>query len=243
MARRGFLLSAEFVGHRLDLENEPALLFRHLEGSCRRAVKKAERAGVEIEIASDMEALGAFYGLHCRTRRKHGLPPQPFSFFESIGKELVNIGAGFVALARVGGGRYADGRPTRHGRVHRGELVAGAVILLHGDRAVYKFGASDESRLGCRPNNLVLWKSILHCRARGCRQFEFGRTDIANEGLRRFKLSFGATEYPVDYYLVGKSRAANRSVKCGQGWHNIVFRNAPLFANRWLGALLYPHLD
>ena len=36
-------------------------------------------AGVKIDFETGAEAVNAFYSLHCQTRRKHGLPPQPFS--------------------------------------------------------------------------------------------------------------------------------------------------------------------
>ena len=47
-------------------------------------VRKAEKEGVCAEVSTSAEAIEVYYGLHCETRRKHGVPPQPFSFFQNI---------------------------------------------------------------------------------------------------------------------------------------------------------------
>ena len=78
--------------------------------------------------------------------------------------------------------------------------VAAAVFLHHGREAVYKFGASDYAFQGLRPNNLVLWESMKKCATAGLTRLHLGRTSLHQEGLRRFKLGFGAVEEQVDYF-------------------------------------------
>ncbi|MEI2725731.1 MAG: GNAT family N-acetyltransferase [Verrucomicrobiota bacterium] len=152
-------------------------LFAGLDAGVRRAIRKAQAAKVEIEIVTDLAAVQTYYALHCQTRRRHGVPPQPFRFFASIHRHLVAAGLGRVIQARW-----------------QGRIVASAVFFQFGRHAVYKFGASDRAFQHLRPTNLLMWEAIKWHAAHGFTALHFGRTSLANEGLRRFKLGFGARE-------------------------------------------------
>jgi hypothetical protein len=174
--------SVSYLGHRLDLRGGEAALFGGCESSTRRAIRKAEQSGLTFELSRDLEAVRAFYGLFCKTRRRHGAPPQPYEFFASIQRNVLARKQGWVALAR-------DGQVP----------VAGAVYLNFGKTAIYKFGASDDRFNKLRANNLVMWEAIKHLAREGFEFLEFGRTSLTNQGLNNFKLSWGATEYRIDY--------------------------------------------
>ncbi len=45
---------------------------------------QAQRNGLVVEIGSSSGLMNAYYSLHCLTRKKHGIPPQPVEFFRSI---------------------------------------------------------------------------------------------------------------------------------------------------------------
>ena len=244
--------------HLVELSPDPDTLLSRCDPGTRRAIRKAERSGVRVEIRDDLSALREYYRLHGLTRRKHGLPPQPWRFFQRIHEHLLARGKGFVALARSGERREKSGERSSesgdgvsdeiHGISHSplSELraIAGAVFLLHGDSAIYKFGGSDDRFLGLRPNNLVMWQSILRCRELGVRRLSLGRTDLRQEGLRRFKSGWGSIEERRHYYrldLRSNRWVPERDLRFG--WHNHAFRALPLFAARWAGRILYPHLD
>lgn len=219
--------SLEFYQHTLDLRpGEPSLLVQ-LEPSVRRALRKGQASGLKVELSSEPSAVADYYGLHCLTRQRQGLPPQPWRFFESVGRHLIATGQGMVVTAR-----------------HEGRAVASALFLHFGERAIYKYGASDLVAQRLRPNNLVMWEAIRYYAARECRTFDFGRTSLANEGLRRFKRGFGAKEEKLAYFrynllrerfVAGKDRA---NTVC-----NAFFRRLPLPMLQLAGRLLYPHLS
>lgn len=201
--------------------------FGRFSSSVRRAIRKAEASGLSVEISQSQEAVGTFHRLHTRTRRRHGLPPQALSFFRNIHEEIIRPGAGFIVTA-----------------THGGRPIAAAVFFQFGAGATYKFGASDERQQGLRGNNLVMWKAIAWLAENGFETLHFGRTLPANDGLRRFKLSWGTTEEKVDYHRLstrpaGRSRSGDKS----SGFHTALFRRLPLAVNRLAGAILYPHLD
>lgn len=218
--------SVSFLGHRLDLRGGEAALFGRCDDSTRRAVRKAEQSGLEIEFSTDIEAVRAFYGLLCRTRRRHGLPPQPFHFFGSIQRHVLARKQGWVVLARSG-------------RVP----VAGAVYFSFGKTVIYKFGASDDRFQLMRANNLVMWEAIKHYAREGFDVLDFGRTSLTNHGLQRFKLSWGTTEYGIDYARHDLRKGVFVAVgDAASGLHTRVLGILPESMVKLVGSALYKHM-
>ena len=218
--------SESFHGHRLDLTGREAAVFAHFEGSTRRAVRKAEQSNLKIEFSRDLESVRAFHRLMCITRRRHGVPPQPFHFFACIQRHVLAKDQGWVVLAR-----------------HNGVPVAGAVYFHFGKTVIYKYGASNEKFQHLRANNLVMWEAIKRHAAEGFATLDFGRTALDNEGLRKFKLGWGAAEYPIDYvkqdirtgqYAAAKPPSAGRLSR--------VFQILPDPILRLIGAIMYKHV-
>jgi len=218
--------STSFYGHRLSLADKEEVLFANIDSAVRRAIRKAEKSGVRVEFSQSLEAVRMFYELQCQTRQKHGLPPQPFRFFQNIQAHVLSRNQGFVVLA-----------------MYKQRSVAAAVFFHWGKRAIYKFGASDETFQHVRPNNLVMWEAIKWHAANGFEQLHLGRTSLGNEGLRRFKLGWGTQEHRIEY--VRYDRRAGGFVTArdeSSGWHNRVFRALPCFLSRQIGAVLYKHV-
>src|SRR5437868_10121300 len=90
--------SESYYGHFLDLRIGPGALISNFSSSVQRAVRKAERSGLTVSIQSTPDAMAQFYKLHLRTRRRHGVPPQPRSFFINIQRHLISAGFGFIVL-------------------------------------------------------------------------------------------------------------------------------------------------
>lgn len=215
-----------FYGHRLDLEEDEDAMFARMDGSTRRAIRKAEKSGLTVTVSSGMDGVKTFYSLHCKTRRKHGLPPQPFVFFSNIFRHILSRDMGMVVVA------HWQERP-----------VAASVYFQYGPRAVYKFGASEESYQQLRGPNLVMWEAMKRLARHGARTLDMGRTSAGNEGLRRYKLNWGAREHSIEYVKYDLRRNAFVTDTDGAtGWHNRVFRALPLSLSRVIGAALYRHL-
>jgi len=217
--------SLSFYCHRLELQSVDKT-FAKFESSVQRAIRKAERSGVTVEITDTLEAARVFYGLHEKTRQKHGIPPQSFVFFANIHRHILQTGQGFVVLARE-----AD------------RVIAAAMFFQFGNRAIYKFGASDDRFQRLRANNLVFWKAICALADSGVAGLDFGRTSLDNEGLRRFKLGWGSRESRVDYFKYDFRRNGfAKDCDRASGWHTRVFNVLPRPVCRWAGAMLYGRL-
>jgi hypothetical protein len=166
-----------------------------------------------------------FYSLHCKTRRKHGLPPHPFAFFRNIHEHILSHNLGMVVIAR-----------------HENHPIAASVYFQLGARAVYKYGASDEAFQHLRGANLVMWEAVKWHARQGAKTLHLGRTSIGNEGLRRFKLGWGAGEQKIEYvkYDLRNSRFVTDADE-STGWYNRVFKVLPIGLSRLIGAVLYRH--
>jgi hypothetical protein len=218
--------SSNYLGHVIDLGENEEEIFYGLKDSVRRNIKKANREGVEVGIFNSIESVREFYRLNCLTRREHGLPPQPFHFFKKIYDHVISKNLGMVVLASLGQ-----------------ENVAGAIYFHFGEKAVYKYGASDKKFQHLRANNLVMWEAIQWYSQNGYKNLCFGRTERENQGLIQFKSGWGTTEQQINYYRydLNKGSFVPGSSKV-TGFHNKIFRNMPLLLLKRVGSVLYKHV-
>jgi CelD/BcsL family acetyltransferase involved in cellulose biosynthesis len=212
------------VTHTLDLQaaSDDEIRPPRRRASVRRHVATARRLGVQVHRAETVHDLvGTYYRLHVQTRRRQGVPAQPRRYFQLLWERMLEPGHGFLLIAR-----------------HGGQAVAGAVYLLGGRTVTYKYGASDDRSWSLRPNHAVMAAAIDWAAERGYTTFDFGRTDLDNPGLMRFKESWGARARPL-HYTVLSGRAHYRA---GSPAHRLiapVIRHSPAVVCRGLGHLLY----
>jgi CelD/BcsL family acetyltransferase involved in cellulose biosynthesis len=216
-----------FYGHVIDLDRGQQTLCNSFQGATRRNLRRAQAAGLRITFGNSPEAMQTFYSLHNRTRRRHGTPPQGFRFFNNIVRHVLSPGHGFIVTA------------------WSGKLAVAAAVYFHqGRQAIYKFGASDYAFQRLRPNNLVMWEAIKRYAADGFTTLHLGRTSLANQGLRRYKLGFGAREERIENCRYDfRKRAFTAESHPAQETSSRVFRCLPLLLLRLAGRMLYPHLS
>ncbi len=73
-----------------------------------------------------------------------------------------------------------------------GRPVAGILTMNHGKTMYYKYGGSDArfNHLGATP--MLFWQAIQAAKSAGMEELDFGRSDLGNQGLIRFKERWGA---------------------------------------------------
>jgi CelD/BcsL family acetyltransferase involved in cellulose biosynthesis len=215
--------------HVLALSRNPADVYAGFHRSqVQRNIRRAEREGVTVRQGTSADDLTEiFYQLHLRTRRRQGVPVQPRRFFRLLWENVISTGLGSVLIAE------ASARP-----------IAAAVFLAWNETVIYKFGASDASSWSLRPNHLLFWHAIRAACEQERRWFDFGRTDIGQEGLRNFKLSWGAVEEPLIYVsLGGKSGSAPPANGMAARMLSPVIRHGPLLLCRAFGETLYRYVS
>jgi hypothetical protein len=226
-----------FLRHVLKIHGGDEKLFQQASGATRRNIRTAKNSGIRVAV-SDLESdLREYYRLHCLTRKRHGVPPQPWGFFRAIFGNAISKGKGFTVLGR-----------------HEGRAVAGAVYLHSGKKGIYKFGASDLRYQHLRANNLVMWEAIRWFSGNGFEELCFGRTEPENAGLVRFKTGWGTRKENLFYYRYDLNRSlfmqdspqtgssCNRVFKTSGNPESRIFKALPIPFLRLAGSLLYRHV-
>jgi CelD/BcsL family acetyltransferase involved in cellulose biosynthesis len=210
------------VRHLLELDADPERVRRGFSRSqVVRNIARGEREGIEVRAAASREDLDVFYDLHLKTRSRQGVPVQPRRFFDLLWARLLEPGFGTILLA------------------HRGETaLAGALFLAWNGTTIYKFGASDPQGWPLRPNHPLFWTAIRDACHRGDRCFDFGRSDLANTGLRAFKSSWGAAERPLVYSALAPG-VPGGNVGFAERLLGSVIRAGPPWLCRGVGEMIY----
>ena len=214
--------------HILKLNKDPEILKKSFhKNHIQRSIKKAEKSDITLRKATDILDVKAFYQLQLRTRRKHGVPPQPFSFFINLWKVL-----------------YPEKRMDMYLIEHQRKTIAGMILLKFKNRVCYQYGASDENYLHLRPNHLLMWNAIQNACEEGFEYFDFGKSSIENESLIEFKRRWGTEEFDIThlYYpeVYGLQTISKKSLK--YRITNLFWGNAPPLIAGLGGKLLYKHL-
>lgn len=218
--------SEKYLGHTLDLSKGEEEIFSNFRDSTRRNIKKALSQGVVVKIHNDLAAVKEFCRLNSMTRKIHGLPPQPFHFFQRVYDHIISKGAGFVALAS-----------------HSDKFVAGAIFFHFGDKAIFKYSASDPKYLNLRVNNLIMWKGISWFHQNGYEKLCFGRTELENPGLRQYKMGWGTEEKTLPYFKfdLQKMKFTTHHNK-RRALSSKIFQRIPIPALNLTGSILYRHM-
>lgn len=213
----------EYNFHRINLRPDLGTLFSNFHKSCiQRKIQRAEREGLEYEAGRSESNLTKFYRLLLLTRRRHGLPPQPMTWFRNLkdcfGESLT------IRIASK------DGRP-----------IAGILTLLYKGTLVYKYGCSDAAfhRLGAMP--MLFWKAIQEGKQRGAEELDLGRSNIDNPGLTAFKQHLGAACFKLTYFRLGDHHS-EVSARSRLQIVNAVFARMPGRLAQMAGRMVYRHM-
>ena len=210
--------------HRLDLRPKAESIFNGLhKDSVQRRVRHAERASLDCECGRSDKLLKDFYELLVLTRRRHHLPPQPYSWF----RNLVDC-VGDSLEIRVA---YKDQVPTD------------AILTLRFRNVVYyKYGCSNRKFKDLGGTTLLLWKAIQDSKDAGAEEFDLGRSEIGNKGLIAFKDHWteGHTSMVYWRYPAPSSLVPSESRRLKLAKH--IFAWMPRGLLTMTGELIYRHI-
>ena len=182
LGKNSFHEAERFWLHRLDLSPTAGEIFRRFHPDCiRRKIRRAEREGVVCDEGNSEALLESFYGLLKRTRRRHRLPPQPKAWFRNLAMFLANSIKIRVASK--------DGRP-----------IASILTFSCKNKLIYKYGCSDERYHRIGGIQLLLWRAIQEAKEKNFAEFDLGRCELGNSGLRIFKDRWGTNRSKLTYW-------------------------------------------
>jgi len=215
-----------FCMHMLDLRPpEDALLKNFHKNHIQRKIARAIKEELKIETGQSAKLLEDFFRLMIITRRRHGVPPQPIAWFRNLIECL-----GEQAAIRVA---YKGGIP-----------VAAIFTLTHKKTMVYKYGCSDGAFNAMGGTPYLFWQAMREAKNQGLEEFDFGRSEIENEGLVNFKDHWGSTRTNLRYYRYPFSVSSN--APRGKGWKMKIAEQVcgrlPDSALALAGKMLYRHV-
>ena len=155
-----------------------------------RNVRIAERSGLQVDWGKDIDHIDRFYELHLHTRRRLGVPVQPYKYFNHLRLDLCEKNLASILLI-----------------LKNGQCLAAGVFLHWGKSMVYKYGASEKEAWSLKPNNLLFFEAIRWGCSNSYSLLDLGRTNPRNSGLRQFKSGWGAAEYQLAYSSTKKKKA------------------------------------
>ncbi len=175
--------SHDAVIHRLDLRRSLDDIVRRFHKDCiRRKIVRSEREQLRYEEGTTQNLLQKFYRLLLLTRRRHQIPPQPFSWFR-------NLVACLGQRMKIRIASLNDGTP------------AAAILTLSFKNVVtYKYGCSDPRFNALGGTVMLLWRTVQDAKKEGAVELDLGRSDFDTPGLIDFKNHWGADQAGITYY-------------------------------------------
>lgn len=215
--------------HFILLDKNPEQLKKSFHRTCvRQRISRAEKSNLGVKVGNDESDLKKFYQLHMITRKRLGLPPQPYAFFKSIWETFFPLNKITLLLAEEGD-----------------QSIASLILFKFGNRVSAEFGVSDEEFRDKSPNHLLFWEAIKLAFSEGYKIFDFGRTQSTNKTLLEFKDHWGTQVCDMPYYYY----PSNMAEKMAEKEESSSFRfmkglceKAPEFLYRQIGNFCYRHL-
>lgn len=166
-----------------DLEMPLEDMFMDFEHKVRKSIKKANRAGLEIEIDTKGVRLEEFLDIYYSTMDRSNANENfyfPRGFFETMNK----MGGNFVYLHAL----------------YEGKIIS-TELVLHGIENCYSFlGGTNKEYFHLNANNFLKYEIIKWAKDKGLQKFILGGGYGADDGIFKYKKSF-APNGIYDFYI------------------------------------------
>ncbi len=170
-------LGDERTSLRLDVTKTEDQIFAGFRKNSRYEVRRAERVGVSVSLASCDSEIDEFLTLHRRLAIRKGFPDAVQEHLQTAIRWLIKEKSrGTLLLAR-----------------RENTICGGAVVARSGRRCWYIWGAAnkhDHFNVG----HILQWKALLWAKSHACDEYDFGGyAPCATSGPAWFKAGFGGT--------------------------------------------------
>lgn len=223
-----FKLVKFYKYHYIKLIEPEELKKRFYRTSVRRSITRSLKYDLKFIVSEEKSALKLFYDIYAKTRKRLGLPVQPFNFFINLLQILSKINGISILLAQK-----------------NANTIAGVIAFKYKDSFSLEYGGYDLSFNKFYPNHFLYWNAITFAYSEGYKIFDFGRTAANNKGLIDFKSRWGTEVvdlpkffYPASYSLKDENRDLSLQYRIARK----VFKNAPLSIAAILSQWIYKHM-
>jgi hypothetical protein len=223
-AESSFMEGESYWLHTLDLAPSLEEIFHNCHSNCiQRRVRRAQRECLSYEKGCSEALIEDFYRLTMITRRRHFLLPQPISWF----RNLVACMSPNVEI-----------RLVRKGN----DPVAAILTLKHRDTVIYKYGCSNEKFHHLAGMPFLFWNLIEESKTAGAAMIDFGRTDLENTGLIKFKDRLGAVRKRITYFRYPRSQGERSMTFTGFSPTRRLASILPDALSSMAGEMVYRHI-
>ena len=179
----------------LDISPSKKEILAQMKSKTRYNIGLAQRKGVKISVAKNLEDISIFINLAKETSERDEFKLHPDNYYRDMIKYLSNENMIELLLAK-----------------YKNKYVAAILVVYYGDTATYLHGASSYKYRRLMAPNLLQWKAIKRAKKKGCTKYDFwGVTTNPDPnhhwaGFTRFKFGFSPntaiTEYPGPYECI-----------------------------------------
>lgn len=167
----GLAVSRYYRHHYLRLDRDPDELRRAFHrSSIQRRISKAVNSGITLTSGTGERDVASFYDMFSQTRKRLGLPPIPYIFFQSLWRVFGHSSHLTILFA-----------------VHQGMHVASVVLLKFRDMVVSEFNCDSGQFRNLGGNQFCDWEAVRMAHKEGYDIFSLGRTSPQNKGLMEYK--------------------------------------------------------
>ncbi len=163
----------------VDLRQDLKTIWEKMKkDSCRNAIKRAEKAGIEVKYNQNYDEFYEIYKNHLKNKKYHVIPFDKSNLFK--------YGSLFTAELN-------------------GELLGGHFYIEDSNHIVYHIGATkiinDNKRANTLKGNashLMHWEAMKYAKDKGIQEFDMG--GLYTDSINRFKESFGGNRTVIYNY-------------------------------------------
>jgi CelD/BcsL family acetyltransferase involved in cellulose biosynthesis len=213
----------------LDLaDGLDALWDRFHRTGVKQKIRRAESSGIVVRPAAGEADVRTFYGLLTRGRRRLGLPPQNWEYFQNIWRHLVPLKMASFTMAQK------DGR-----------TIGALCSFLFQDTMYLAYIGTLEQFQPEGVGQALWWDALQNAARDGCRYVDLGKTSPHDEGLITYKTRWNAVEQEVpSFYYPCPTRSAmyyDASSKSHQ-WARKAWKAMPTVVARLAARAAYRHI-
>lgn len=163
---------------RLDITPGEDILLANMHQKTRYNIRLAGKKGVKVRRGT-REDLPHFYEVLKETTERDNFLVRAYSYFEDLYDTLVPAGLAQLFIAE-----------------YQGQIIAGTLAFIAGQKAWYVYGASSNNYRNVMPNYLIQWEMICWAKSKGCTLYDFRGVsgDLSENnplyGLYKFKKGF-----------------------------------------------------
>ena len=173
---------------------------------CRYNIRLAQKKGVVVKNYESKRALNElekWYNLYEITAKRDSIAIHSYDYYRSLFELSLDPSFGVTLSLFLA--------------YHEEDLLAGLIVLIYENQAIYLYGASSNTKRDYMPSYLLQWHAISYAKQKGALWYDFFGIPPTNDtkhpmhGLYRFKTGFGGT-------LLHRCGAYDYPIKKGLYW-------------------------